>query len=277
MGGGRGVRAVVRLLIVTAALVALTAGPAAADGESDAYIDPVDGPTVEVTDDETTQGGDGASQDETCIWRVGVEDDFAMGVFDVDGSRLYSETGRWLERVCDGSIQPINGMGIVPEGGAVDPVALAAQARASIPIAAPGIETSPDADQQTYAQVTTWLWIDGSWWTPYTATASAGRVSATVTASPASASWSTGDGGNVTCRGPGVEWRRGLDDDDTYCSHVYRQSSAGREGDAYRLTVTVSFEVTWSSNVGPGGALEGLDRTSSRSLRVGEIQAVETE
>ena len=270
-------RVVVRLLIITAALVAMTAAPAAADGESDAYIDPVDGPTVEVTDDATTPGSNGSSEDDNCAWRIAIADDFAMGVFDVDGSQPYSETGRWLGRVCDGFVQSINGMGIVPEGGAVDPVALAAQARASIPIVDPGIETSPDADQQTYAQVTTWLWIDGSWWKTYTATASAGRVSATVTASPVSASWSTGDGGNVTCDGPGVEWRRGLDDDDTYCSHVYRQSSAGREGNAYPLTVTVSFEVTWSSNVGGGGALEGLERTSSRSLRVGEIQAVETE
>lgn len=277
MGGGGGVRSVVRLLIVTAALLAMTAAPAAADGESDAYIDPVDGPTVEVTDDETTPGSNGSSEDGNCVWRVAIADDLATGVFDVDGSRLYSETGRWLERVCDGSVQPINGMGIAPEVSAVDPVELAAQARASIPIAAPGIETSPGADQQTYAQVTTWLWIDDSWWKSYTATASAGRVSATVTARPVSASWSTGDGGNVMCNGPGIEWRRGLDDDDTYCSHVYRQSSAGRDGDAYPLTVTVSFEVTWASNVGAGGALEGLERSSSRSLPVGEIQAVETE
>jgi len=277
VGGGGGVRSVVRLLIVTAALLAMTAAPAAADGESDAYIDPVDGPTVEVTDDETTPGSNGSSEDGNCVWRVAIADDLATGVFDVDGSRLYSETGRWLERVCDGSVQPINGMGIAPEVSAVDPVELAAQARASIPIAAPGIETSPGADQQTYAQVTTWLWIDDSWWKSYTATASAGRVSATVTARPVSASWSTGDGGNVMCNGPGIEWRRGLDDDDTYCSHVYRQSSAGRDGDAYPLTVTVSFEVTWASNVGAGGALEGLERSSSRSLPVGEIQAVETE
>ena len=161
-------RVVVRLLIIVGALVAMTATPAAADGESDAYIDPVDGPTVEVTDDEGTPGNNGSSDDDNCLWRIAIADDFAMGVFDVDGSQLYSETGRWLERVCDGFVQPINGMGIVPEGGAVDPVALAAQARASIPIAAPGIETSPDADQQTYSQITTWLWIDGSWSVSYT-------------------------------------------------------------------------------------------------------------
>ena len=270
-------RAIRRFLIVAVPLLALMAPPVAADVESDAYLDPVDGPTVEVIDRETDPGRSGSADESNCVWRVAIADDLSMGVFDVDGTQLYSETGRWFERVCDGSIRPIDGMGIVPEGAAVDPAELARQARASIPIAAPGIETSPDADQQTYAQMTTWLWIDGSWWKPYTATASAGLVSATVMARPVSASWSTGDGGNLTCNGPGVVWRRGLDDDDTYCSHVYRQSSAGRDGDAFPLTVTVSFEVTWSSNVGSGGTLEGLERSSSRSLRVGEIQAVETE
>lgn len=270
-------RLVLRLLIIAAALLAVTARPAAADGEGTAYIDPDDGPTVEVIDDVSSPGNGGPTGETNCIWRVAITDDLAMGVFDADGTQLYSETGRWFERVCGGSVQPINGMGIVPEGAAVDPAELARQARASIPIAAPGIETSPDADQQTFAQMTTWLWIDGSWWKSYSATASAGSVSATVMARPVSASWSTGDGGNVTCDGPGVEWRRGLDDDDTYCSHVYRQSSAGRDSDAFPLTVTVSFEVSWSSNVGSGGTLEGLERSSSRSLRVGEIQAVETE
>lgn len=276
MGGGGWVRAV-RLLIVATTLLVLVASPAAADSESDGFIDPVDGPTVEVGDGVSTPGGGGAPGDDDCVWRVAIADDLDMGIFDVDGTQLFSETGRWLERVCNGSVQVINGMGIVPEGGAVDPAELASEARASIPIGGPGIATSPDADRQTYAQVTTWLWIDGSWWKTYTATATAGRVSATVTATPVSALWSTGDGTTVDCHGPGVEWRRGLDDDDTYCSHVYRQSSAGREGGAYPLEVTVGFEVAWFSNVGPSGTLDGLERSSSRSLRVGEIQAVETE
>lgn len=246
-----------------------------AGGGGDAYIDDDGNPTVEVVDVITDPGSGGEESD--CFFRVGISDDFEMGIYDVDGTRTYSETGRWLELVCDGSVVPIDGQGIVPEGGAVDPAQLAADARASVPIEAPPIETSPDADRETYAQITTWLWVDPSWWKGYTATASAGRVSATVTATPVLATWSTGDGGTEECAGPGVVWRRGLGDDDTYCSHVYRRSSAGEPDDRFPLQVAVDFEVTWSSNVGQGGSLEGLSRSASRSIRVGEIQAIETE
>jgi hypothetical protein len=277
------VRACLRLLTLIAVVVLASAAPAVADEESgaggggDAYIDGDGNPTVEVVDVETDPGSESSGDGSDCFFRVAIGDDFETGIYDVDGSRSYSETGRWLELVCDGSIVPIDGQGIIPEGGAVDPAQLAADARASVPIEAPPIATSPDADRETYAQVTTWLWVDPSWWKGYSATATAGRVSATVTATPVSATWSTGDGGTEECAGPGVVWRRGLDDDDTYCSYVYRRSSAGEPDDRYQLQVTVAFEVTWSSNVGQGGSLEGLSRSSFRSIRVGEIQAIETE
>lgn len=264
---------VVLVLGTTPTVFADEEGGAGSGG--DAYIDVDGNPTVEVVDVTTDPGSGGDGSD--CFFRVAISDDFEMGIFDVDGTRTYSETGRWLELVCDGSVVPIDGQGIVPEGGAVDPAQLAADARASVPIEAPPIETSPDADRETYSQMTTWLWVTPSWWKGYTATASAGRVSATVTATPVSATWSTGDGGTEECAGPGVVWRRGLDDDDTYCSHVYRRSSAGEPDDRYALQVTVDFEVSWSSNVGQGGSLEGLSRSASRSIRVGEIQAIETE
>lgn len=263
------------VLIAVTVLAALP-GLAAADDGGDAYIDGDGNPTVEVEDVDGQPGGGSPGDGSDCFFRVAISDDFAMGIYDVDGERMYSETGRWLELICDGSITPIGGQGIVAEGGVVDPAALALEARSSVPIGAPPIETSPDADRETYAQVVTWLWVDPAWWTGYSATASAGRVSATVTATPVSASWSTGDGGTEDCAGPGVVWRQGLDDDDTYCSHIYRRSSADRQDGSYPLAVTVSFEVTWSSNVGQGGSLDGLSRSASRSIRVGEIQAVET-
>ena len=144
--------------------------------------------------------------------------------------------------------------------------------------AAPPIATSPSADDRLYTQVQTWLWLEDQWWTTYSATANAGRVSATVTATPTSASWDTGDGGGTTCRGPGVAWQRGMPDDDaTYCKHTYTNSSAGQEGGTYTLSATVTFEITWTSNTGGGGSLEAIDRTASRDVEVGEIQAVETE
>ena len=103
---------------------------------------------------------------------------------------------------------------------------MALQARASIGISPPTIRTSPEAGGRLYVRVPTWLWVDGGWWHAYQATASAGRVTATVTATPVTATWGLGDGAVVSCSGPGVAWRPGLPEDATDCAHTYTTSSA---------------------------------------------------
>lgn len=279
MGRGGGLRRLVGLLIGGVVMAMTVAGPALADDEgADAYVDPDGNPRVDVEDvDVDPGGGDDEAGGDDCIWRVAVEDDFATGIYDVDGSRLYSETGRWFERVCDGRIVAVGGSGIVPEGGAVDPRELAASASAAILIEDPPMQTSPSADERLYTQVQTWLWVDQDWWRTYTATASAGRVSATATAFPTLASWSMGDGGTEECAGPGVEWRRGMPDSATDCAYTYRQSSANQPQGTYAVEVVVDFEVTWTSNTGQGGQLVGVTRTASQDVEVGQIQAVESE
>jgi hypothetical protein len=202
---------------------------------------------------------------------VVIEDDTAFAVYELDGTRQYSETGRWLEQVCDG--RPIQ---VVPERAPADPRDLAVDARESVPIPTPPLRTSPSADRELYPQMKTWLWLDQSWWREYSATASAGGVSSTVTARPVRAEWTMGDGGQTVCDGPGVAWQRGMADDDTYCSYTYRRSSAGEDDGTFTLTVTVHFEVAWTSNTGAGGSLGALTRSASTEVRVGEIQAVNT-
>ena len=104
-----------RLLIASlvAALTIVTMAPAArADDGSDAFVDD-DGDPTAVADDTVDDPGNPGGSDDDCTYRVAIEDDFEFGVYDVDGSRIYSETGRWLERVCDGSAQEP-----FPEGGA---------------------------------------------------------------------------------------------------------------------------------------------------------------
>lgn len=264
-----------RLTLVAAVagfLLLAASSPAAADDGGGAFVD--DGePTAVAVDTARSPGSGGSSGGgDACLLRVAVADDQAFAVYDVDGTRLYSTTGRWLERVCDGLPQEP-----FPEGEPVDPRVVALTARESVAIPAPPISTSPSADDRLYTQVQTWLWLQEQWWTSYSATASAGNVSATVTATPIAAHWDTGDGESTTCRGPGVPWRRGMSDDATYCKHTYTRSSAGEDGGTYTLTATVTFEITWTSNTGGGGTLEAIERTASREVEVGEIQAVETE
>ncbi|HWL44481.1 MAG TPA: hypothetical protein VNQ73_16190 [Ilumatobacter sp.] len=220
--------------------------------------------------EETTPGSGGG--DPECWWEVYVEDDTAVTVFGMAGTRLFSETGRWLMRICE-DLGPVmvDGWSAVPEEGLVIPGELAAEASESIPIGAPFTLTSPAAGRLV-VQVPTWLWIDGDWWHDYSATATAGRVSATVTATPISAVWSTGDGTTVEC-GAGTPWQRGLAESEATCSHTYRSvSPAG----GFDLSVTVEIEVTWTSNVGEAGTLPTINRSAAQAVQVGEIQAIGT-
>ena len=272
-----------RLVAVTLLTLALQAllpmHQAAADDGGGAFVDGNGDPTATANDGDSNGGGStGGGSNDGCPWIVLIDDDFEWALYDRDGNRRYSETGRWFAEDCPPNAQgSVGGIVLIPEGNQVDPEALALDALATASIDQPPISTSPSADRRLYTQVPTWLWLDGGWWRGYSATASAGRVTSTVTATPVVTDWEPGDGDQLTCRGPGVEWRRGLPDSATYCLHTYRHSSADRDGDAYTLGVTVRFEVSWTSNTGQGGALSAITRSASRSVQVGEIQAVETE
>lgn len=272
-----------RLLIVL--LVGITVSPLPASGDTlsgggaSAYVDDDGNPTASASDQvQITPVGGGSSSDATnCEWQVVTEDDTAFGVFDSDGERLHSETGRWLQRVCDGQLVAVGDAYVVPESTTeVQPQTLAAEAVRSVRIAPPSPATSPAADETLYTQVPTWLWLDEDWWRDYQATARAGGVTSTVTARPLRARWSAGDGGGTTCGGPGVAWQRGLAEGASDCRYEYRRSSAGEPVGSFTLSVTVDFEITWSSNVGESGRLPGITRSASREVRVSEIQAIET-
>jgi hypothetical protein len=207
-----------------------------------------------------------------------VEDDFEFDVYDADGLETqHSATGRWLEYRCPGvgAVQ-VGDYFLVPEGGLVDPYQLAADALASVRIEAPSIQTSPSQNGRLYVQVPTWLWVDRTWWEPHEATASAGRVSSTVRAVPVATTWTMGDGTSVSCRGPGTAWRPGLSEDASDCTHTFRRSSASQPGGTFDIEATVTFEVSWTSNVSGGGALPAIARTSTLAVEVGEIQAIGT-
>jgi hypothetical protein len=273
-------RVLIGLLSLVAFLGVFMGAPAAADTrppDGEAFVDEEGNPTVEVGDgDDGESGDDGSSSGgDPCVWEVVIADDFASHVYDVDGTVQYSETGRWLQKVCPGvGAVMVGGQFLIPEGGLVDVEALALQARASIGISGPVIRTSPEAGGRLYVRVPTWLWVDGGWWHSYSATASAGRVTATVSAQPVSASWAFGDGGSVACSGPGVAWRAGLSEDATDCSHTFTTSSAGQPDGRFSLSATVTLEITWTSNIGSGGTLSPISRSSSQAVEVGEIQAI---
>jgi hypothetical protein len=271
-------RSIARVL-VAAVLIPIFVGIAApaasaddASGAGGAGNPTAEAGTVAVT---VPTGSGGASTN--CVWQLLNADDTKVAMYDANGKRIYSPTGRWYQKVCNGASVEVNGSFAIPESAAVDPAVLAQRARESVAIPLPPLATSPAADRRLYTRVPTWLWVDPSWWRGYSATASAGGVSSTVVARPVRAVWTMGDGGQTVCSGPGTEWHLGMADAQSTCSYVYANSSAGQSGKTFTISVAVEFQVSWTSSIGSGGSLAGITRSATRAVEVGEIQAVKTQ
>jgi len=265
-------------LLLTAATPTLADEEGTSGGTGSAYIDTSGNPTAEAARVAVTPGRPPESGAPTnCVWKLLIADDKQTAMYDPNGKRIYSPTGRWYQKVCNGSSVEVNGSFAIPESTPVDPAVLAQQARQSVAIPLPPLATSPRADRRLYTRVPTWLWVDPSWWRGYSATANAGGVSSTVLARPVRAVWTMGDGGQTICTGPGTEWRPGMADTQSTCSYVYKNSSVGQSARTFTMTVVVEFEVSWTSSIGPGGSLPGITRSATRAVEVGEIQAVETQ
>lgn len=182
--------------------------------------------------------------------------------------------GRWAWQYCGGDM--VN-LVFLPDAAPVDPLLLAQSARDQLVLPLPRPRTNPSADRSQLVNLRTWLWIDPAGWQPLSKTASAGTVSATVTASPTSVRWEMGDGAVVTCRGPGIPYdpSRPESAQSTDCSHIYKRSSAGQPDERYTVQVTITYGVSWTVTGAPGGGDLGVIETSeSLPLRVAEGQAV---
>jgi hypothetical protein len=156
----------------------------------------------------------------------------------------------------------------------VSSATLAQFALADLSLPSPVIGMSPDGDQIT--QLASWMWIDRAQWNPRDRTATAGPVSATVTASPVRVEWNMGNGDAVTCDGPGriYQERFAGQPEATDCRYTYRHSSAGQPGTAYDVTATVVWRARWSGSDGASGDLGELTSQTTQPVRVAEVQAL---
>lgn len=154
------------------------------------------------------------------------------------------------------------------------PAQLAQAAYRQLALPSPTIAVNPVGDQLVH--LPTWLWLTAGW-TRTSATASVPGESVTATASPGSVSWSMGDGGRITCMGPGTPFRSG--DNPTAsspdCAHTYLRSSADQPGQVFSVAATVHWTVTWTG-AGQSGTFPGLTTTAHTTLRVAESQALNT-
>jgi hypothetical protein len=158
----------------------------------------------------------------------------------------------------------------------IDGATLARQARRSLPLVFPGVETSPPYDRSQLVHLATWLWVANDSWQPRSATASVPGLSATVTATPERVEWSMGDGSTEICAGPGTAYDPEKADDaqSTYCSHTFERASTTEPDGVYRARATMWWRVTWAASDGSTGSLPDVVRFTDFTLHVGEAQAL---
>jgi hypothetical protein len=158
------------------------------------------------------------------------------------------------------------------------PAVLAELAVRYLRLPGPAIDSSPAPAALQLTQLPVWLWVPAAGWQPQSKTASVPGESVTATAVPVRAVWSTGDGATVTCRGPGTPYTAGASPAaaSPTCGHTYTQSSAGQPGGAYRVTVTVTWDIAWAGPGGAGGVLAPLQTAGAAQFRVAESQALNT-
>lgn len=193
------------------------------------------------------------------------------------GLSAVSQPEQFVDVLCQGAILRVV---LVPLGGSpaaaprVTGADVARQAFASFKLAAPVPKTAPPGE--LVVQFPTWLWVQA--WQAQSATASVPGLSATVTAAPTKVVWTMGDGGSVTCLGPGTPYDPNVpaEQQSTDCSYIYHESSAGQPGQVYRGSVTVSYGASWTATDGTGGNLGALTATAPFTARVAEIQAINT-
>ena len=177
---------------------------------------------------------------------------------------------------------PIGVGGAAPPAGGGAPVlpapgVLAQLAVKYLRLPDPVIRSSPAPGALQLTRLPVWLWVAVNAWQPQSKTAEVPGESVTATATPVSAAWSMGDGTTVTCKGPGTPYGGGNPAAASpTCGYTYDQSSAGQPGGAYRVTVTITWDITWQGTGGAGGALAPLETVAAAEFRVAESQALNT-
>lgn len=171
---------------------------------------------------------------------------------------------------------------VAPSTPAVDPRLVALQAENSLDLPAPSLHFNPST--ASVVNLPTWLWIGPGMWHTYVVTASVGSVSATAVATPVSVGWSMGDGGAVTCDGPGQTFDPAQPSllQASPCAYTYAVSSAGQtspdgnpDDASFVVHATVAWSVSWTAQgAAGGGSLPPLSTTASSRVRVEQVESI---
>ena len=157
----------------------------------------------------------------------------------------------------------------------VDPVTLARAAVEAAAIPAPSVETNPrittddGVEGAAVVGVDTWVWAASDTPSHVEVRATAGSTSVTVAADAGGLSLSA-PRARTRCTGWGEPWREGTSrEGDSDCVVVFTRSAA-----RVPLTVSATYDITWTSTNGRSGTLEALTTTTTIDLPVAEIQTI---
>ena len=149
---------------------------------------------------------------------------------------------------------PIGGAPGAAPAPAVTPAQLLAWAQGELTLPLPDVQTArPRAAGGLVGPCRNGSGSAPGQWKPVTARVAVGGVWAQVTAVPQALKVQPGDSGagtGVSCDGPGVPPKAGTSPGTVpgSCTHTYTQSSDGLPGNAYQVTVTITWRATWAGS-----------------------------
>ncbi len=175
------------------------------------------------------------------------------------------------------------------------PAQLAQLAYGEIQLTPPGLQLSPSSETNPaidqIVNAPTWAWVPAGSWKPLSATAAAGPVMVTATATPSSINVTYGDGSGTqtaSCAGPGTPYSDQLANHEDPgaplsaaspdCGWTYQHTSAGAPGGKEPVMAVVTYQVAWTvTGAAGGGNLGPLNSPPTiYDVPVGEIQVVNT-
>ncbi|NJP97995.1 hypothetical protein HCN51_52705 [Nonomuraea sp. FMUSA5-5] len=164
-----------------------------------------------------------------------------------------------------------------PADPAITPEMLMEQALRELTPSKPKIVTAPPRGKPGYVGLRQFFWFEPGQWHAISRKATAGPVWAEVTATPSVLTIQPGERqSTLTCRGPGVPYdlTKSPDEQNSECTHVFTQSSAGLPNSEYRVKATVTWSAAWSGSGGSGGTLAPITTSATFPLRIGEAPAL---
>lgn len=186
----------------------------------------------------------------------------------------------WEAITCAGT-QPFGGV-VLAGGTAAAPVLppqdVVQMATTSIRYPPVDVQTGPPLHHDGLVGLPEWFWV-ADWLALVSPKIQVGPVWAIAKATPESIVINPGGGlAPVSCPGSGTPYNLALpaSQQHTDCSYTYQQPSAGQPGNAYTVTVTVLWKVTWDSSGGPGTIAPDHPVYTTLALPVAAAQALVT-